>query len=65
MGRHKRIHGLALRTRPSTDEERIIEIRDVFRELGEDPTPEKVANQFYAETRRTLSGRFLKAVLQS
>lgn len=65
MGRHKRIHGLPLRVRPSTDEERIIEIRDVFRELGEEPTPEKVANQFFNETRKTLSGRFLKAVLQS
>jgi len=64
MGRHKRIHGLVLRTRPSTDEERLIEIRDVFIELGEEPTPEKVANQFYNETRRTLSGKFIRAVLQ-
>ena len=64
MGRHKRIHGLVLRTRPCTDEERLIEIRDVFIELGEEPTPEKVANQFYNETRRTLSGKFIRAVLQ-
>lgn len=55
---------LKVRTRAPSDEERLLEIRDVFIEVGADPTPEQIANQFYIETKRTLSGRFVKAVLQ-
>ena len=63
MGRHKRVVGLALRTRPPTDEERISEIIEVFKECNQELTPELISQQFYYETKRVPYAKLVKEAL--
>jgi len=64
MGRWKRVAGLPLRQRQPTEEERLEEIIEVFKECKQKITPEHIIQQYWNETRRHPSKRVVLDCLE-